>query len=117
MLAVDRLTAKAEENAALNYDDREVGGGNSLGVDKAALYEARALIPERGRYRVVTGPRTPDSLAPHVAGFVRSFLLPRRLDERAPWVLCYGCDPAALEGRLHVLWRNQAGILIGRLLP
>ncbi len=115
--AVKQLSAKAVDNAALNNDDREFGGGNTLGVDKAALYEARALIPEDARYRVVTGPRTPESLAPHIAGYTRFFLMPRRLDDGASWVLCYGCDPASLEGRLRVLWRNKAGILIGRLPP
>ena len=46
--AVDRLGDAAAANAAANYDDREFAGGNSLVVDKRALYQARSLIPEDG---------------------------------------------------------------------
>ena len=52
----DRLGDAAETNASENFDDREFGGGNSLVVDKRALYQARALIPEDGTYRVLAGP-------------------------------------------------------------
>ena len=116
--AVDRLGDVAATNAAENYDDREFSGGNSLVVDKAALYEARALIPEDEPYRVVTGPGVKgatDLTEPYIDQYARSFLMPRRPSPDATWILCYGCDLSALESPLEVLWRDDSGILLGRL--
>lgn len=117
-LAVQRLGEDASENATANFDDREFGGGNSLVVDKGALYEARALIPEDGVYRVATGPRVEGATEltePYIDQFARSFLMPRRQSPDASWVLCYGCDHADLEGSFEVVWENGAGISLGRL--
>lgn len=111
--AVDRLGDDAQRNAALNFDDREFAGGNSLVVDKRALYEARALIPEDGTYRVVTGPRVEGATEltePYIDQFARSFLMPRRPAADAPWVLCYGCERSALGDSAEVVWDNGAGI-------
>jgi hypothetical protein len=108
--AVDRLGADAREHAALNYDDREFGGGNALGVDKGALTEARGRIPEHGTYRLVVG-----ASATNVDHFARYFLMPRRPDPNARWVLCYGCDVSSLGAELHVVWQNDAGVAVGRL--
>lgn len=115
--AIDRLGSDARENAAANFDDREFGGGNSLVVDKRALYEARALIPEDGSYRVLTGPGVAGAselTEPYIDQFARSFLMPRRPDPDASWILCYGCDLSQLDG-LTVVWDNGAGISLGRL--
>jgi hypothetical protein len=111
--AVDRLGDDAQRNAALNFDDREFAGGNSLVVDKRALYEARALIPEDGTYRVVTGPRVEGATEltePYIDQFARSFLMPRRPAADASWVLCYGCERSALGDSAEVVWDNGAGI-------
>lgn len=116
--AVDRLGGDASRNAAANYDDREFGGGNSLVVDKAALYEARARIPEDETYRVVAGPGVEgasDLTEPHIGEYARYFLMPRRPDPDARWVLCYGCDLSSFGGELEIVWRNDAGISLGRL--
>jgi len=116
--AVERLQEKAQENAALNYDDREFGGGNSLGVDKAAFYEARALIPREARYRLVTGPALDTSnplTKPHIEEYARYFLMPRRPAGDARWIICYGCDRSRLGRRFQVLWQNGSGIAVGRL--
>lgn len=107
--AVDRLGHDASLNAAASYDDRQFGGGNALGVDTTALTEARGLIPESESYRLVVGPR-----AENVDQYARSFLMPRRPDPDARWVLCYECDLASVGGGLHVLWRN-GGIVLGTL--
>ena len=114
--AVDRLGDEAEVNAAENYDDREFGGGNSIVVDKSALYEARGQIPEDGTFRVVTGPSVEGATEltePYVDQFARSFLMPRRPSPDAPWVLCYGCDLSELEG--EVVWDNGGGIALVRV--
>lgn len=113
--AFDRLDDAARTNAALNFDDREFAGGNSLVVDKRALYEARALIPEDGSYRVAAGPGVDGATnltEPYIDQFARYFLMPRRPKPDAPWILCYGCDRAALEQIARVAWDGGAGISI-----
>lgn len=115
--AIDRLGEQARSNAALNYDDRDVGGGNSLIVDKVVLYEARAYIPEDGTYRVVTGPDVENATEltePYVDQFVRSFLMPRRPAADARWIICFGCNRAEL-GRADIVWDDHRGIAIARL--
>lgn len=117
--AVDRLDDAADRNAALNFDDREFGGGNSLVVDKRALYEARGLIPEDGSYRIVSGPRVEDATEltePYIDQYARYFLMPRRPDPEAKWLLCYGCDPAELEQETHAVWDGGGGISILRVV-
>jgi hypothetical protein len=115
--AVDRLDDTAGTNAAMNFDDREFGGGNSLVVEKRPLYEARTLIPEDGRYRVVAGPGVEgatDLTEPYIDQYARYFLMPRRPDPNADWILCYGCDRESLERPVAVVWDNGAGISILR---
>jgi hypothetical protein len=116
--AVERLHDDAAENAAENYDDREFGGGNSIVVDKGALYEARARIPEDGTFRVVTGAGVRDAselTETYVDQFARSFLMPRRPAADAPWIICYGCDRAQLGAGAEVVWDNGGGIALVRL--
>lgn len=116
--AVDRLGDDAGRNAALNFDDREFAGGNSLVVDKRALYEARALIPEDGTYRIVSGPRVEGATEltePYIDQFARYFLMPRRPAADARWILCYGCDVSELGGRFQIVWQNGAGIALGTI--
>jgi hypothetical protein len=117
--AVDRLDDSASTNAAMNFDDREFGGGNSIVVDKRGLYAARSLIPEDGRYRVATGPGVAGATEltePYIDQFARYFLMPRRPDPRASWILCYGCDPSSIAGRTETEWDNGAGISILRAI-
>jgi hypothetical protein len=104
-------------NAALDYADREIAGGNSVVVDQAAMYEARSRIPAGATYRVVTGAKQPsfnELTIPFVAEFARSFLLPRRPSPTAPWVLCYGCDGSRFPNG-EVVWKDDEGISIIRL--
>lgn len=111
--AVDRLGDDASRNSALNFDDREFSGGNSLVVDKRVLYEARARIPEDGTYRVVAGPGVDGATEltePYIDQFARSFLMPRRPAADASWILCYGCDLSALGSEVEVVWKNGGGI-------
>ncbi|MGH3065671.1 MAG: hypothetical protein ACRDOF_05140 [Gaiellaceae bacterium] len=116
--AVDRLGADADRNARLNFDDREFAGGNSLVVDKRALYEARALIPESGSYRVVAGPEVDGATEltePYIDQFARSFLMPRRPAANATWVICYGCVITELGAHADVVWDNGGGIALVRV--
>lgn len=116
--AVDRLGDDAGRNAALNFDDREFAAGNSLVVDKRALYEARSLIPEDETYLVVAGPRVQGATEltqPYIDQFARYFLMPRRPATDARWILCYGCDVSELGGRFQVVWQNGTGIALGTI--
>src|SRR5690242_8382843 len=53
---VSTLGDDAAANASLSFADREIGGGNSIVVDQAAAYQARALIPAGATFRVLVGP-------------------------------------------------------------
>ena len=103
---------EADANAALSYADREFAGGNSVVADQGGLYEARGRIPPHGTYTVSVGAPVDgwtDLTAPFTPWFARYFLLPRREDADAPWVLCYACDPAAHPG-FATVWSGSDGI-------
>jgi hypothetical protein len=106
----------ASANSRLPYDDRELAGGNSLLVDKDAAHEARALIPVGERYRVVTGDHLSNA-TPLTKKFIETwmtyFLMPRRPDPKARWIICYGCDTSALGAPYTAHWRDENGISIG----
>ena len=38
--------------------------------------------------------------------------MPRRPDQDAEWILCYGCDRAALDSPVKVVWDGGNGITI-----
>ncbi len=85
----------ARANAALDLVDRELGAGNSVVPDQALLLEARGWIPPRGTFRVAVGERQDgwtDLTAPFAETYARYFLLPRRADPDAGWILCFACD-------------------------
>jgi hypothetical protein len=112
------LGSEATANAALSYADREIAGGNSVLADQLLAYEARAILPSGASYRVVIGPRlTKQASLPtaSVPGWLRYFLMPRRPEDGASWVVCYGCDPATLGAPYEVLWSDDYGISVGRL--
>jgi hypothetical protein len=116
--AADTLGDRARTNAAQNFDDREFAGGNALVVANRPLYEARALIPEDGTYRVVTGPHVEGATeltASFIDHYARYFLMPRRPSPDAPWIICYGCDRSSLGEGFEVLLEDEAGIYVGRL--
>jgi hypothetical protein len=116
--ALRQLDNTASSNSALAYDDREIAGGNSVIVDQAAAYEARALIPVGTAYRfaIGSGLREQTDLTEKYAGdWFRYFLMPRRQRVDARWVICYGCDLATLGASYDVRWRDADGISIGQL--
>jgi hypothetical protein len=110
--ALDRLDGDAGRNAAANFDDRSFGGGNALGVDKEALEEARGWIPRDGTYRLVVSTH-----ATNIGQFARYYLMPRRPKPDARWVLCYRCDLSRFDDRLDVVYKDDAGVTLGRLHP
>lgn len=107
--AVDRLGGTASRNAALSFADRDVAGGNSVLPDQLLAYEARALIPERARYRIVAGPRLQGAkpLTYFAPGWLTYFLMPRVPVDDADWVVCLGCE---LPGAAYeTLWHDDLG--------
>ena len=116
--AVHDLGRRAARSSALTFEDRELGAALGVVADQRALREARALIPERGTFTVVVGDRPIDGATeltrPFIESFATSFLIPRRHSDSSPWVLCYGCDVAALGRGAHVVWTNGAGVSLVR---
>jgi hypothetical protein len=108
----------AGANASLSFADREIAGGNSVLADQQLAYEARAIIPRGAPYRLVIGPKVTKQASLSTAslpGWLRYFLMPRRESNSAQWVICYGCDPAALGARYVSLWHDEYGISVGHL--
>lgn len=107
----------ARANAALDYLDREIGGGNSVLPDQGIAIEARARIPTDDTFTVSVGETqegwseltTQDA----VDTYMRYFLLPRRPSGSAPWILCFACDRGAYADA-EVVWENEEGLSILR---
>jgi hypothetical protein len=106
----------ARANAALDLIDRDVGAGSSVFPDQSLLVEARGLIPAGESFAVDVGlPRrgwtalTADSAEP----FLRSYLLPRRVDPAARWIVCVGCDRNS-HADAEVAWKGDNGLSILR---
>jgi hypothetical protein len=99
----------ARANDRLDVVDRELGGGNSVLPAQAIAVEARGRIPEDGTFTVAAGPRQPGwsslALPATLENYMRYFLLPRKTDPGAPWILCFACDPAAYPGA-RVVWED-----------
>ena len=106
----------ARANARLDLVDRTVGAGNSVFPDQALLVEARGLIPPDEGFTVAVGDPQPGwtSLTALAAEpFLRYFLLPRRLEPDARWIVCLGCDRSAYPGA-EAVWEGEDGISILR---
>ena len=106
----------ARANAALDLVDRDVGAGNSVFPDQELLVQARGLIPRDESFAVAAGDPQPgwtDLTAGSAEPFLRYYLLPRRLDPNAPWIVCLGCDRGAYPGA-EAVWEGEDGISILR---
>ena len=109
----------ASANADLDLVDRELGAGNSVFPDQALLVEARGLIPPEASFAVAQGDPQPGWTALTAGSaepFLRSFLLPRRLDPNARWIICVGCDRSAYDGT-EAVWEGEDGLAILRRVP
>jgi hypothetical protein len=110
--------SEAAANDALSFSDREIAGGNGVVADQAAVYAARALIPEDESYHIAVGADYEggtDLTRDHVGGYYRYFLMPRRPAESASWIVCYGCDLAEYGAGADVLWQGGSDISIVRV--
>ena len=108
---------EARANAALDYIDRQIGGGNSVLPDQTIVVEAWGRIPTDDSFLVAVGEpqegwselSTPGA----IATFVHSILLPRRESANAPWILCFACDRGAYPGA-ETVWEDEEGLSILR---
>jgi hypothetical protein len=108
----------ASRNSALSYTDRDIAGGNGLVADQVAVYAARGLIPDDTTYHVAVGPDYSggsELTRDHVASYYRYYLLPRRPAEKAPWIVCYGCDISEYGANADVVWEDDEGISIVKI--
>jgi len=102
----------ARANAALDLVDRTLGGGNSVWPDQGLMLEARGRIPPDGTFQVAVGGPQPgwtDLTATYAETFARYFLLPRRVEQGADWILCVACDRAAFPDA-DAVWEGEAGL-------
>jgi hypothetical protein len=112
---------RADASDAQTALQRQLAGALAIDVSSEFLEQARALVPKHATYYMRWGDHvrvtTPVTLG-GVAGYTQFFLLPRRqaVTEKANWLLCYGCDLSDWQGRIKVLWTDNAGILIARVL-
>ena len=106
----------ARANAALDLVDRTLGGGNSVFPDQGLMLEARGRIPPDGTFQVAVGGQQPgwtDLTATYAETYARYFLLPRRAEPGAGWILCLACDRAAFPGA-DAVWEGEAGLSLLR---
>jgi hypothetical protein len=106
---------EASTNSAQAWVDRAVAGGNGIVANQQAVYAALELIPADEAYHVAIAPGYTggDELTQdHVASYFRYVLMPRRPEEGAAWVVCYGCDLAEYGPDAEVLWRGDDDISI-----
>ena len=106
----------ARANAALDAVDRAVGAGNSVFPDQQLLVEARGLIPPDESFTVALGDPQPGwtpLTASAAEPFLRSFLLPRRLEPDGRWIICLACDRTAYPGA-DAVWEGNDGFSILR---
>jgi len=83
---------------------------------QALLVEARGLIPPDESFAVAVGPPQPGWTELTANGadlFLRSFLLPRRLDPEARWIVCVGCDRNDYPGA-DAVWEGEDGLSVLR---
>jgi hypothetical protein len=106
----------ASLNSGQTYAERTFPPDEFIGSGKVAE-DARLWMPRSATYRILVGEKYENSAwgfaAPH---FLEGFLFPRhRVDTPATsWVLCLGCDVAALGGGFRVLSDGGNGVVFGR---
>ncbi len=119
--AFEDANRAARANARLDNIDRELGGGNSVLPAQGIAIEARGRIPEHGTFTVAVGPRQPEwsvlADPASVENYMRYFLLPRKTDPDAPWILCFACDRSAYPDAQPVWEDSGRGLAILRRSP
>ena len=106
------LGETANANASLSYADRDVAAGNGIFPEQSALYELAGRIPRDASYRVSIGEEQDgwtDLTRSASEPFLHYWLLPRRPDPAAPWIICLGCDASEYAGATEV-WSGEAGV-------
>jgi hypothetical protein len=107
---------RADANSRLDFADRSIAWGNGWTLSQDGLYAARSLVPEGASYEVRVGPesRFEGPLTYRfVASYLHYWLMPRRPQSGARWVVCYRCDRAELGDGARLLWDDPtAGVAV-----
>jgi len=109
---IRELGSTTDANASLSYADRDVAAGNGIFPEQEALYQIAGRIPRDATYRVSVGAQQPgwtDLTRSAAEPFLHYWLLPRRPDPNAAWIICLGCDPSEYAGATEE-WSGEAGI-------
>lgn len=108
----------ARANARLDVIDRELGGGNSVLPAQAIAIESRGRIPGDETFTVAVGEPLESwselAIPGTLENYMRYFLLPRRTNIDAPWILCFACDRSAYPDAQPVWEDPEQGLAILR---
>lgn len=108
----------ARANARLDLIDRDLGGGNSVLPAQAIAIESRGRIPVDDTFTVAVGEPQEGwselAIPGTLENYMRYFLLPRRTDTDAPWIVCFACDRSAYPDAQAVWEDPEQGLAILR---
>lgn len=115
-----RASIRSQSKTAVG--DRRLAPAFNYDVSRWFVTQASTVLPRHARYAFVTGPNASASMpvtvwaAPFVA---RYLLMPRQVVPlaQAAWLLCYGCDLAAIHRHIRVVWQepDATGLQIARV--
>jgi hypothetical protein len=116
---------RAQVNSDQTATERLIAGADGVDIDNEFLIRAMALVPAGATY-VLGMPDSEEVAAQYgivpttllaLRGYVRFLMLPRREADPAiaDYLLCYACDTAPFDPRMHRLWTDPKGFVIGKL--
>lgn len=116
-----RFERDANRDASLPRWQRELTAAYSIDISRDFLLAARRFVPEHATFAVVTGSNIEVSMPETLLGvnaYAQFYLFPRRRTQlsQARWLLCFGCRLRQVGVRTHVLWREESGIAIARIV-
>jgi len=116
---------RATFNAHETPVGRVIQGADGLDIDNDFLVQAMTLLPPHATYtlqlpqslQVARGYGIVPTTFHALPGYVNYVVLPRRSadPQRAQYLLCYACDTDPFDDRMHRLWTDPHGYVIGRL--
>lgn len=116
-----RFERDANRDASLPRWQRELTAAYSIDISRDFLLAARRFVPEHATFAVATGSNIQVSMPETMLGvsaYAQFYLFPRRRTQLpdAHWLLCFGCRLRHVGVRTHVVWREESGIAIARIL-
>lgn len=116
---------RASFNAHQSRIGETIAGADGVAIDNDFVVQALALLPPHATY-VLGMPPSTDAAAKYgivpttllaLPNYVRFLMLPRREVDpaAAQYLLCYACDTSPFDKRMHRLWTDPKGFVIGAL--